>query len=89
MVSAADDEALACLAGLVLALLGKVTALGNVFFDGSTLNAPEKVSIANPTPGIWTANIQGFAINSIFDLFNSDIWTLRATANGVRLAPVP
>ncbi|HET9228483.1 MAG TPA: S8 family serine peptidase [Thermoanaerobaculia bacterium] len=62
---------------------------GNVIFDGATLNAPEKVSIANPTAGIWTANIQGFAINSIFDLFNSDIWTLRATANGVRLAPLP
>ena len=62
---------------------------GNVFFDGATLNAPEKVSIPAPTPGIWTATIQGFAINSIFELFNSDIWTLRATANGVRLAPVP
>lgn len=62
---------------------------GNQIFTGATLNAPEKVSIANPTAGVWTAHIQGFAINSIFELFNSDIWTLRATADGVRLAPVP
>lgn len=62
---------------------------GNLFIDGATFNAPEKVSIANPTPGVWTAQIFGFQINSIFDLFNSDIWTLRATADGVRLAPLP
>ena len=62
---------------------------GNLIFDGASFNAPEKVSITNPTPGIWTAQIFGFQINSIFDLFNSDIWTLRATANGVRLAPLP
>lgn len=38
MVSAADDEALACLAGLVLFLLGKVTSgtAGELFSPGAT-----------------------------------------------------
>ncbi|HWM90290.1 MAG TPA: S8 family serine peptidase [Thermoanaerobaculia bacterium] len=62
---------------------------GNIILDGATLGAPERVSVASPTPGVWTATIQGFQINSIFSIFNSDIWTLRATADGARLAPLP
>ena len=30
---------------------------GNMIFEGATPNAPEEVSIANPTAGIWTASI--------------------------------
>jgi Subtilase family len=61
----------------------------NVIFDGATINTPERVSIANPTAGTWTAHIQGFQINSIFSLFNADFWTLRASADGNRLPPLP
>ena len=62
---------------------------GNTDFDGATLNSPERAVVANPTPGVWTAHIQGFAINSLFNIFNSDIYTLRANADGHRLAPLP
>ena len=61
----------------------------NQIFDGATINAPERVNIANPAPGVWTAHIQGFQINSIFDIFNSDIWTLRASADGVKRNALP
>ena len=56
---------------------------------GATSNTPERVTIANPTPGVWTAHLQGFQINTLFNVFNSDIWTLRASADGHRLAPLP
>jgi hypothetical protein len=62
---------------------------GNQIFTGATIRAPERVVINNPTPGVWTAHIQGFAINSLFSIFNSDIWTLRANADGVRLKALP
>lgn len=62
---------------------------GNILFDGATSNAPERVNIASPTPGVWTAHIQGFQINSLFNVFNADIWTLRASADGHRLSPLP
>ncbi len=62
---------------------------GNTDFDGATLNSPERAVVANPTPGVWTAHIQGFQINSLFNIFNSDIYTLRANADGHRLAPLP
>ncbi len=62
---------------------------GNTIFDGATLNSPERAVVANPTPGVWTAHIQGFQINSLFNIFNSDIYTLRASADGHRLAPLP
>jgi hypothetical protein len=62
---------------------------GNQDFDGATLNSPERAFVANPTPGVWTAHVQGFAINSLFNIFNSDIYTLRANADGHRLAPLP
>jgi hypothetical protein len=62
---------------------------GNIDFDGATLSTPERATVNNPTPGIWTAHIQGFQINALFNVFNSDIWTLRASADGHRLAPLP
>jgi len=66
-----------------------VDPVGNTIFDAATLNSPERAVIANPTPGVWTAHVQGFAINSLFNIFNSDIYTLRASADGHRLAPLP
>jgi subtilisin family serine protease len=62
---------------------------GNILFDGATSNAPERVNISNPTPGLWTADIQGFTINSLFNIFNTELWTLRASADGHRLSPLP
>jgi hypothetical protein len=62
---------------------------GGTIFSGATLNSPERASIANPAPGVWTAHIQGFQINALFNIFNADIWTLRASADGHRLAPLP
>jgi len=62
---------------------------GNIILDGATLSTPERVTVANPTPGVWTAHVQGFQINSLFNVFNSDIFTLRASADGHRLAPLP
>lgn len=62
---------------------------GNVILTGATSNAPEKVSIANPTPGVWTAHIQGYQINSLYNVFNADIYTLRAAADGHALHPLP
>jgi subtilisin family serine protease len=66
-----------------------VDPVGNTIFDAATLNSPERAVIANPAPGVWTAHIQGFQINSLFNIFNSDIYTLRASADGHRLAPLP
>jgi hypothetical protein len=62
---------------------------GNIDFDGATLSTPERATVTNPTPGVWTAHIQGFQINALFNVFNADIWTLRASADGHRLAPLP
>jgi hypothetical protein len=62
---------------------------GGTIFSGATLGSPERASISNPAPGVWTAHIQGFQINSLFNIFNSDLWTLRASADGHRLAPLP
>jgi hypothetical protein len=62
---------------------------GNFNFDGATINTPERVTIANPTPGVWTAHIQGFQINSLYNVFNADLYTLRATADGHALPALP
>jgi subtilisin family serine protease len=62
---------------------------GNIDFDGATLSTPERATVTNPTPGVWTAHIQGFQINALFNVFNADIWTLRASADGHRLSPLP
>lgn len=62
---------------------------GNVILDGATLSTPERATVANPAPGVWTAHVQGFQINSLFDVFNSDFWSLRASADGHRLSQLP
>jgi len=52
---------------------------GAVNVDGATLASPER-AVTNPTAGVWTALVNGFTING-----RADEWTLRATADGVRL----
>src|SRR6202035_780839 len=61
---------------------------GNVILDGATLNSPERVTVANPTAGVWLAHVQGFQINSAGPIFSSDLWSLRAKADGHRLSPL-
>jgi subtilase family protein len=67
---------------------------GNVNVDGATLSAPERVVVANPTGGLWTVLVQGFAIHDHDDDNDDDHhaggpaqekFTLRGTADGVRL----
>jgi subtilisin family serine protease len=53
---------------------------GALNFDGATLSSPERVVINAPTPGVWTAIVQGFTIQ-----FNQELWALTASADGVRL----
>lgn len=75
-----------------------VDPMNNVIEDGATLNSPERVEIANPTPGTWTALIIGFTINDphgaeiATDGDNDDgrtaprePFSFRAIADGVRL----
>ena len=57
---------------------------GNVNIDAATLNSPERAVIANPTPGVWTAFVQGFQINSGV-VQNQDLWVLRVNADGQAL----
>ena len=53
------------------------------------MSTPERVTVANPAPGVWIAHVQGFQINSLFDVFNADLWSLRASADGRRLPSLP
>ena len=54
---------------------------GNVDIDGATLSSPERAIVANPTPGVWTAHVQGFQINQGV-IFQQDLWALRVSADG-------
>lgn len=53
---------------------------GNADVGGATLRNPERVVVRNPTPGIWTAFVNGFAMNG-----SADEWQLGVTADGVPL----
>ncbi|HVS00519.1 MAG TPA: S8 family serine peptidase [Thermoanaerobaculia bacterium] len=53
---------------------------GNFLFDGATSNTPERVTVIDPTPGTWTAHVQGFTLNT-----SQDSWKLWGTADGVGL----
>jgi subtilisin family serine protease len=61
--------------------------LGNVDFSGATIDSPERVEIANPTPGRWTAAIVGFTIHG--SQVRNDVYTFRAEVDGTRLKKVP
>jgi hypothetical protein len=69
---------------------------GNVIVSGATANSPERVEIANPAAGRWTAAIVGFTIHGNNghgtdrhdDAPQKDVYTFRAEADGKRLRPV-
>lgn len=50
---------------------------GALYFDGATSNAPERVDVANPTPGVWTAYVQGYNVYA-----DPDPWKLWVKADG-------
>jgi subtilisin family serine protease len=54
-----------------------------VNFSGATSSSPERVEIANPMAGRWTAVIQGFTIHG-----PEDAYSFRAEADGRRLRKV-
>jgi hypothetical protein len=68
---------------------------GHINYDGASLNSPERVEIAKPTPGRWTAAIIGFTIHGTrgherhgrHDGPEKDFYTFRAEADGKRLKP--
>lgn len=53
---------------------------GNAEVAGATLQNPERVVVHNPTPGVWTAFVNGFAMNG-----RADDWQLGVSADGVPL----
>jgi hypothetical protein len=61
--------------------------LGHVNISGATANSPERVEIANPTPGRWTAAVVGFTIQG--SQVRKDVYTFLAEADGTRLKQVP
>jgi hypothetical protein len=58
--------------------------------DGATLASPERVVIDNPTPGVWTAYVQGFSVLPLRGDpgGSADEFALRVSADGKRLAAV-
>jgi hypothetical protein len=69
-----------------------IDPLGNEVVDGATANSPERVTIANPAPGRWTAAITGFAVHGtrghedhLGHSPRKDIYAFRAAADGRRL----
>lgn len=66
---------------------------GNQNQDGATVNSPERATIANPTPGHWTAVIVGFTIfrhdgkpdDPDKAKGRVDLFTFQATADGKTL----
>jgi hypothetical protein len=69
---------------------------GHINDSGASFNSPERVEIANPTPGRWTAAIIGFTIHGTRGHERhgrdkgrqKDIYTFRAEADGRRLRKV-
>lgn len=66
---------------------------GSAIGGGATLNSPERVAIANPMPGRWTAILVGFTIrrqdgkpeDPSAEDGRTEAFTLTATADGVTL----
>ena len=54
---------------------------GNTHLSGATLRNPERAVVRNPLPGVWTAFVNGFAMNG-----RADLWELGVTADGAPLA---
>lgn len=53
---------------------------GVLYFGGATSNTPERVDVANPVPGLWTAYVQGYTVYA-----DPDQWKLWVKADGQRL----
>ena len=49
--------------------------------SGATMASPERVTISNPAPGVWSFFVCGVEINQP----SKDTWQLRVTADGKRL----
>ena len=62
---------------------------GDIIPLGATLSSPERVEIANPLSGRWTAAIIGFTVHANSGGRRKDPYTLRVEADGKRLKPVP
>ncbi len=58
---------------------------GHLFNQGATLNSPERVTIATPAAGRWTAVISGFTIQQHRGSDSKDTFTFRASVDGKRL----
>ncbi|MBI2928444.1 MAG: S8 family serine peptidase [Verrucomicrobia bacterium] len=55
-----------------------IDPLSNPNFDGATLNAPERVEVANPPAGDWLALILGYSVNTK----GGDKYELRLAVDG-------
>lgn len=51
--------------------------------SAATMASPERMTISNPAPGVWSFFVCGFEINQL----SKDKWQLRVTADGQRLGP--
>jgi hypothetical protein len=68
-----------------------IDPIGGVNVLGATTASPERVTIANPMPGTWTAVISGFTIHDTWSWGpweTHDIFSFVALADGVRLKQV-
>ncbi|MCP4271409.1 MAG: S8 family serine peptidase [Gammaproteobacteria bacterium] len=60
---------------------------GYPYFEGATFASPERLSVTDPVPGIWTVIVQGYTVHSDGDEDDAKSkWELRATdQNGQQL----
>ncbi len=52
---------------------------------GASPASPERMLIADPVPGIWSARIRAFRIHEEGQFFDREPWELRVNADGVKL----
>ena len=52
---------------------------GSPVFDGATINAPERATIANPAAGTWIALVDGYTVSTS----GGDRFKLRIAVDGV------
>jgi hypothetical protein len=50
------------------------------YYDGATMNAPERVIIEDPDPGVYEIKVLGYEVNSWFFPFPTDFFKLYVTA---------
>jgi hypothetical protein len=65
-----------------------VDPIGNTITQGATSGGPERVTLANPTPGRWTAIIDGYLVQETLRGPDADHWQLWLKADGNRIKPV-